>query len=149
MILGTIAGVVFAGLVLQACATGGGLPRRHPMELTSSPQCTDCHIYEEGVSPVVFEAYNHSGDFSVRHRFLAARTDRLCVTCHERSFCVDCHASKDELKPSVKYQDRPERRLPHRGDYMSQHKIDGKLDPAPCFRCHGRENNDLCKRCHR
>jgi hypothetical protein len=27
--------------------------------------------------------------------------------------------------------------------------IDGKIDPASCYRCHGRTNNEQCVQCHR
>jgi hypothetical protein len=39
--------------------------------------------------------------------------------------------------------------MPHRGDYITQHQIDGRINPAPCFRCHGRRNNERCAECHR
>jgi hypothetical protein len=53
------------------------------------------------------------------------------------------------MKPATKFGDRPDRMVPHRGDYMTQHRIDGKLDPASCYKCHGRGNNKICLNCHR
>jgi hypothetical protein len=38
--------------------------------------------------------------------------------------------------------------MPHRGNYVTMHKIDGKVDPASCYRCHGRGNNERCMSCH-
>jgi hypothetical protein len=29
------------------------------------------------------------------------------------------------------------------------HRIDGKVDPASCYRCHGRTNNEKCIICHK
>jgi hypothetical protein len=29
------------------------------------------------------------------------------------------------------------------------HRIEGKLDPASCYRCHGRANNERCVACHK
>jgi hypothetical protein len=26
--------------------------------------------------------------------------------------------------------------MPHTGDYLSRHRIDGRLDPVSCRRCH-------------
>jgi hypothetical protein len=38
---------------------------------------------------------------------------------------------------------------PHRGDYLTQHRVDGRLDPASCFPCHGRKNVGRCATCHK
>lgn len=125
------------------------IPESHIMELVEKPVCTECHTDETGVTLKPVAAFNHNSDWLARHRFYASQTFRLCNACHKVSFCTDCHAYKDELKPSDKYSDSPDRWLPHRGDYLFQHRIDGKIDPSSCFRCHGRQNNRSCKRCHR
>jgi hypothetical protein len=39
--------------------------------------------------------------------------------------------------------------LPHRGDYLNQHMIDGRINPALCARCHGRTDNQRCRACHK
>jgi len=49
----------------------------------------------------------------------------------------------------TKLGDRPSRDMPHKPGYLSIHRMDGKLDPAGCFKCHGRANNDKCTACHR
>ncbi len=121
----------------------------HPIELSEKPICTECHSAdtEVGLKPV--SSYNHEGDWIARHRFFASKTIQLCDACHKVSFCIDCHAYKEELKPSDKHSDSPQRWLPHRGDYIFQHRIDGRIDPTSCFRCHGRQNNAICRRCHK
>jgi hypothetical protein len=53
------------------------------------------------------------------------------------------------MKPSTRYGNRPDREFQHRGNYITLHKIEGKLDPASCYRCHGRANNERCIACHR
>ena len=73
---------------------------------------------------------------------------KICATCHKASFCADCHTNQVEMKPSVKYGNRPDREMPHRGNFLTLHKIEGKLDPASCYRCHGRANNERCVACH-
>jgi hypothetical protein len=127
---------------LFACAETTSLAKKHPMELDKAPICADCHTDERA-------ALNHTSDYSIRHKFYAVQQKQTCELCHKQSFCADCHANKEELKPSDKYKDSPERALPHRGDYLTQHKIDGKMDPGSCFPCHGRQNNERCKLCHR
>ena len=128
--------------VLFACAHTQSMATKHPMEVTGFPICSDCHT--DGRA-----ALNHTNDFGTRHKFYAAQGKQSCTICHTESFCSDCHAHKEELKPSDKYKDSPTRSLPHRGDYLNQHKIDGRISPASCFPCHGRQNNERCKTCHR
>ena len=136
--------LIGAGLAaaLFACAETASLAKKHPMELDKAPICADCHT--DGRA-----ALNHTSDYGVRHKFYAVQQKQTCELCHKQSFCADCHAHKEELKPSDKYKDSPERALPHRGDYLTQHKIDGRMDPGSCFPCHGRQNNERCKLCHR
>lgn len=114
----------------------------HPTGLPDITACSDCHNDERAV-------FNHTADFNVRHSFFASQKEVVCQACHKTSFCADCHANKEDLKPSDKYKDAPDRFLPHRGDYITQHRIDGKINPAPCMKCHGRKNNERCKECHR
>lgn len=133
---------VLTACVLIACVTTVSLPAKHPMEVTGMPVCSTCHTDWR-------TAMDHREDWASRHQFPAAQQKRTCELCHTQAFCADCHANKEELKPSDKYKDAPQRSMPHRGDYVNQHKIDGKLDPASCFPCHGYKNNERCRTCHR
>lgn len=128
------------GIIILAAQTITAAP--HPVEITGKPVCSECHNDSRS-------ALDHSGDFMKRHRFYMSQKERVCMSCHKESFCADCHANKEEIKPSDKFKDSPERIFPHRGDYISRHKIDGRINPAPCFKCHGRKNNARCKQCHR
>lgn len=129
--------------MLYACSNNSSYIRLHPDALKGVTNCTECHEGSLG-------AINHQAlDFYKKHRFLASNARQTCASCHQESFCNDCHAGKDELKPSEKFADRPDRNLPHRGDYLSQHKIDGKMNPASCVKCHGRQNNAGCASCHK
>ena len=137
----TVTTAIIAGL-LFACATTASLPAKHPLEVQGMPLCSDCHT--DGRTSL-----DHRQDWNSRHKFQAAQQQRTCELCHAQSFCADCHANKEELKPSDKYKDAPQRTMPHRGDYLNQHKIDGKVNPASCMKCHGRQNNERCRSCHR
>lgn len=120
----------------------GGMSR-HPVEVSSPVICSNCHTDQRAM-------LDHGSDFAAkRHKFYAAQNGQACGLCHREAFCADCHAHKEELKPSDKYRDAPERTLPHRGDYLNQHKIDGRINPSSCFPCHGRQNNERCRVCHR
>jgi len=140
--------------LLTACAAisreGESLPAAHPEKLAQGrPLCSECHQDEGKVRFKEYASFDHTTGFVNGHR-LAATTDApLCAACHAASFCSDCHSKKTAMKPSLKLGNRPDRELPHRGEYLSLHRIDGKVDPASCYRCHGRGNNELCRTCHR
>ena len=125
------------------------IPESHPIELDEKPVCTECHTDETGAALKPINTFVHGSDWSSRHRYYASQTYTLCNACHKVSFCTDCHAYKGDLKPSDKYPGSPERWLPHRGNYIYQHRIDGRIDPTGCFRCHGRQNNMICRGCHK
>ena len=148
--------LALAGLIgiVASCAqmkTIPGLPASHPEALAVGQQvnCAECHEDQQKGTMKAFDAFSHTPSFVKNHRFYAASDDRLCSTCHKSSFCNDCHTNQVEMKPSVKYGDRPDREFQHRGNFITLHKIEGKLDPASCYRCHGRANNERCIACHR
>jgi hypothetical protein len=140
--------------IAASCArmkTIPGLPASHPEALAVGQQvsCAECHEDQQKGTMKAFDAFSHTKSFVKSHRFYAASDDRLCSTCHKGSFCNDCHTNKVEMKPSTMYGNRPDREMQHRGNFMTMHKIEGKLDPASCYRCHGRTNNERCVACHR
>ncbi|UFS71853.1 cytochrome C [Geomonas sp. RF6] len=146
-----LAGALF---LLAGCARMAALPslpESHPESLAVGQQvnCLECHEDQQKGSLKSFSAFSHTAVFVRNHRFYAQSDDRLCASCHKRSFCADCHTNQVEMKPSLKYGNRPDREMPHRGDYLTIHKIEGKIDPASCYRCHGRGNNERCISCHR
>jgi hypothetical protein len=131
------------GAILYACANTKSVAKVHPTEVKGLVDCGECHTDN-------WAALNHQADdFYRKHKFYAGQQKFACQTCHQESFCADCHAHREEIKPSDKYKGSPERQLPHRGDYLSRHKIEGRIDPASCLKCHGRTNNERCKTCHR
>ncbi|MHB8846494.1 MAG: cytochrome C [Nitrospirota bacterium] len=130
-------------LTVYATLTQAGTVVKHPVEVEVPVICSECH--QDWRSSM-----DHTAEFGkFRHRFVAAQNKQSCGICHAESFCSDCHAHKEVLKPGEKFKDAPERAIPHRGDYLNQHKIDGKINPASCVRCHGRQNNERCRTCHR
>jgi len=130
-------------LVLHVATGMAGTALTHPTEVEAPVICSQCHTDWRA-------SMDHSAEFGgLRHKFSARQNKEACGLCHAESFCSDCHAHKDELKPSDKYKDAPDRALPHRGDYLNQHKIDGQINPASCMKCHGRQNNERCRTCHK
>jgi hypothetical protein len=140
-------------LLLFACGSPQSrlvLPAQHPAEAElgrQRPVCIGCH--EAGVAQLAYAEFNHTAFFADNHRSVAARHSQVCGLCHQQSFCNACHAGRIELKPSLKEQTDTFRRMPHRGDYLSRHRIDGKIDPTSCFRCHGNPKTaQRCATCH-
>ncbi len=123
----------------------------HPQELPGGrPMCTECHTTDVAKGPMKpFASFDHTLGFVKDHKFPATADRQTCAVCHATSFCNDCHAGKAPLKPALKISDSPERAVPHRGDFLTLHKIEGRLDPSSCFKCHGRANNGKCQVCHR
>jgi len=145
------AGLLLLGL--SACAaldSGRDLPQKHtsPEVLGLNPTtCTDCHDARD--SKLAFGSFNHTPTWLQTHRQPAYQNEAVCSMCHQTSFCNDCHSSRVELKPSLKNQDDTRRQMPHRGDYLSRHRIEGRIDPSSCFRCHGNPKSaQTCARCH-
>lgn len=140
--------------VMTACALvspEASFAPTHPQALDAGrPNCSDCHGTEAVKSTQkTFSDFNHTPNFVKDHKLQATQDSATCAACHAQSFCSDCHGGHVEMLPSVKLADRPDREMPHRGNYLTLHKIDGKIDPTGCYKCHGRANNDKCSACHK
>jgi len=123
----------------------------HPQALgVGRPSCTECHGTETMKGGLkTYASFDHSPAFVKDHRFAAGQDSATCATCHAPSFCADCHGGKTPMKTSTKLADRPDRLSPHKGNYLTMHRIEGKMDPTSCYKCHGRANNDKCMTCHK
>jgi hypothetical protein len=130
-----------AGL-LAACAGPRSTALVHPDKVQGLPICTSCHDADRAAS-------NHDARWMKTHGAVALRDQRTCETCHQVSSCADCHGNKEEIKPSDKRPSRFDAATPHRGDWLTQHRVEGRLDPASCFPCHGRKNVGRCATCHK
>ena len=124
------------------------IPRQHEEDVINMPDCLECHEADEAVGNRPFSTFTHNASFMSRHGKLVGEWQSICESCHKPKFCADCHGVKEEIVPARKLGNRPDRNSPHRGDYLSKHKIEGRLEQAKCFKCHGRRNNRTCKRCH-
>ncbi|MHB1024389.1 MAG: cytochrome C [Desulfobacteria bacterium] len=147
---------VFGGILIallvgcSAVSQTPSVPPKHPEELPAGRvDCLECHndVSTGALKPYV--TFRHSRVFINAHGTYARQGQNLCSSCHAPSFCQTCHARKDEMKPNVKMGNRPDRMAPHRGDYLVTHRIDGRLDPGSCFRCHGNKNDSQCRQCHK
>jgi hypothetical protein len=126
------------------------VPPKHPEDLPPGRvDCLECHKDMSTGALKPYATFRHSRVFINSHGTYARQGQSLCSSCHKPEFCQTCHAGREELKPNVKMGDRPDRMAPHRGDYLITHRIDGRIDPGSCFRCHGNKNDTRCKQCHK
>lgn len=144
-------GAVAALAVFMACAGGTGLwqlPARHHQDPDEDLRyCTDCHDASDDGFP--YQRFVHTLFFAENHRPVALQHQQVCAMCHQPSACDECHGVRVELKPSLKNPTRTWKRTPHRGDYLSRHRIDGRVDPVACIRCHGNpKTTQTCRPCH-
>ncbi|MBL0211631.1 MAG: cytochrome C [Holophagaceae bacterium] len=141
--------------ILTACALLSpqtSFAPTHPegVEASVRPLCSDCHGTEAMKGGLKnYNSFDHTPTFVKNHRFQANQDSATCASCHAPSFCADCHGGKVSMSASVKLGDRPDRVLAHRGNYLILHRMDGKMDPGSCYKCHGRSNNDKCATCHK
>ncbi len=148
IVTGAVALALFMGCSLVSQTES--VPPKHPEELAAiRADCRECHDDVSTGALKPYASFRHSLVFIKQHSMYASQGQNLCASCHVPSFCQTCHIRKDELKPSTKMGDRPDRVLQHRGDYIVLHQIDGRLDPGSCFRCHGNKNDAKCRACHR
>lgn len=149
-VLGTVLGLGF----LMACSLISpetSFAASHPQELGAGrPMCSECHSTDVSKGTLkTYASLDHTTDFVKNHKYQANQEANSCASCHGQSFCADCHGGKVPMKPATRLSDRPDRIAPHRGDYMTLHRMEGKMDPSSCYTCHGRANNDKCRACHR
>lgn len=149
-------GLLFAILLVSiaGCSLLSGtpsVPAKHPENLAGSTRvdCRECHSDLSTGALKPYDSFRHTTAFVRYHGLYARQGENLCRSCHGASFCQGCHARKEELLPSTRRGDRPDLSLPHRGDYIVLHRMDGRVDPGSCFRCHGNKNDARCRACHR
>lgn len=107
------------------------------------PDCNECHR-DAGVPP------NHEVGWNELHRVVAVKELANCGTCHDQSFCQDCHfggGTDRSLHVSTTKSTGPDY-MPrsHRSDWREIHPIAAADRPASCARCH--QSPSFCADCH-
>jgi hypothetical protein len=143
--------IIALALLMAAVQTGWpdgySIPLRHPDEEKDLRTCTDCH--DRSDTSFAYQRFNHTPGFGEKHHRLARTGQSVCEMCHRPSDCTACHGVGVELKPSLRHHGDTRGYRPHRGDYLTRHRIDGRIDPTKCFRCHGAPKTArTCVRCH-
>jgi hypothetical protein len=108
-------------------------------------ECTACHLDlpDEAVAPE--DHIVHGEDFIERHASMAGSTPDLCATCHSESFCASCHGNRvPALASRLRFED-PWSASVHRGNFVSRHAEEARVDPGLCTSCHSESS---CAGCH-
>jgi hypothetical protein len=108
-------------------------------------RCAKCHLDLAHFDKKPLGTFTHAGNFVHEHMRPARAAPETCATCHDQTFCTDCHASTVGLKVETKFPERVDRDFIHRDDFVSRHVIEQQADPASCARCHG---TSFCESCH-
>jgi predicted CXXCH cytochrome family protein len=109
-------------------------------------QCSVCHkdLSRYPLEPIA--AFSHRGDFLHNHPKDARSGEAACGTCHEQTFCAECHAKTVGVKIETLQLERVDRSFIHRNDFMSRHSLEARANESECQRCHG---TDFCQSCHK
>jgi hypothetical protein len=108
-------------------------------------RCKLCHTSLERFPLAPLSEFTHQGSYVERHAGDARASASACSTCHEQSFCADCHAKTVAMRIELKMPERVESDFIHRADYVGRHAVDARAEPATCRRCHG---SSFCDSCH-
>jgi hypothetical protein len=108
-------------------------------------RCTLCHEQSSlsQLVPTTFLA--HSSSWIRDHGLAASRSSKVCNGCHSQQQCTDCHDQTQTIRIALRRLDAVDWELLHRGDWLTQHPIEARSQPATCQRCHSVSS---CSSCH-
>ncbi len=108
--------------------------------------CTLCHKPGSLGTKTSAQIWDHGGDWLNRHGGAARTSDAVCSHCHKVDTCAECHSrSNVPIRPSQLKLDRPDSLAHHRGDWLSRHPMEARLDSKSCGTCHQQSS---CQQCH-
>lgn len=108
-------------------------------------KCETCHLDLSRYPLKPVAAFSHRNDWLHGHSEEARSGAESCATCHEQTFCSECHAKTQGLRVDQKVPERVDRAFIHRNDFASRHSVEASANEAMCQRCHG---TDFCQSCH-
>ena len=87
----------------------------------------------------------HGQGWQQTHGVQARQQSQVCQQCHTQQQCDDCHDVSQDMTLAERKPDEVFRNLVHRGDWITQHPIEARSQPAKCMRCH---TVNTCDSCH-
>ncbi len=97
------------------------------------PQTTEgcylCHDKSESIIPA-----NHIENWKQSHGSYAETGSQNCNSCHQKSYCIDCHQGDNLMNKS------------HPAEFILTHSASYLARESSCFTCH--QNTNYCIECH-
>lgn len=110
-------------------------------------RCSPCHVSLKRYPLKPLTAFSHEGNWVKEHGKLAKGSAESCATCHEQTYCGECHATATRpVRAEILFPEKVEVDFIHRADFVSRHKVEVQADPASCRKCHG---SNFCDSCHK
>lgn len=141
-----------------------GWMRRHPVDARSSgatctlchaqTQCDSCHDATKRLGPAqvapeqIDRNFVHRFDFVSRHALESRSQPGSCFTCHARTECDACHASRG-VSASVRGAASPHPPGWASGAVSNSHGPAARRDLASCAACHDQGAASNCVSCHK
>lgn len=108
--------------------------------------CARCHVNGTPHGKMSADIFDHGGDWLHRHGVAAQGADQVCAHCHKPSACTECHGRANvPIRPAQLRLDRPDGMGQHRGDWLTRHSLEARLDGKSCLACHQQSS---CVDCH-
>lgn len=108
-------------------------------------KCDQCHRRMTEWKDKPFAVFNHDGDFLGRHGRLARGEKMVCQHCHDDDTCAECHSTLQATTPAQRFAWDVSKPHVHRGDFVTRHAIEARLDRMACYSCH---QSRECSECH-
>ncbi len=124
---------------MESCAEG--CHERDFAEL----RCNTCHLDLARYPLESIATWSHTREFERRHGTAARADGATCTTCHEQTFCADCHADTVPLPLDVRRVEQVARSYIHPAPYEAIHAIDASVRKDSCDSCH---RPTFCNSCH-
>jgi len=109
-------------------------------------RCDRCHTNLREYPLEAIALFNHEGNWLKEHKAHGKTNAGACGQCHMERFCDACHSRHNELIPSLRFPERVDRQLIHRGDFRTRHGLEAAATPGTCYKCHAEKQ---CRDCHR
>ncbi len=117
-------------------------------------QCDSCHDATRRLGPAqvapekIDRTFVHRFDFLTRHALESRSDPGSCFTCHARTECDSCHASRG-VSGSVRGALNPHPPGWASGLVSNAHGAAARRDIASCAACHDQGAASNCVRCHK
>lgn len=117
-------------------------------------KCDSCHDSSKRLGPaqvapeMIDRTFAHRFDYISRHAMESRSQPGSCFTCHVRSECNACHASRG-VSPSVEGAQNPHPPGWASGLVSNTHGPAARRDIASCAACHDQGAASNCVRCHK